>query len=298
MARQIHIDSSDTLGVWIQKQNLMSDYMGDLDNFVQPILDSADSNFVTALNWLYDPKLKALLNMLDSDASFGDSIQPINANILSDSGTFHKVTITHHMWPYDIEVRDSFDSGDLIGATGIDSGWYYFDSVDSTGKVFHYRQNKRLSLKIPSWEYDLHIESGGTFRNITVDSSTNFDSVDSAYFNKIHIRNDGDSATGGWITNLISDSDAGTVTIDYLKLGSAIIMDSAHFVNVSTPLYIGDSAQIDSATITNVFVNSDFTIDSQVFRTVSPFLMTDSLGPDSAGDSGVIFFAAYKFDSV
>ena len=308
MARKILIDSSNTLGVWIQKQNAMSDYMGDLDDLRQDILDSADDelarysgiSFVTALNYVWDPKAQSITAFMDSDADIGDS-SPLRANFLVDSGTFHKIN-ANHIFAYDIEVRDSYDSGDLIGATGRDSGWYYFDSVDSTGKVFHYRPNKRLSLKIPSWDYDLHIESGGTFRNITVDSTTNFDSVDSAYFTTIHFRDDGITPDTfqdptAWISSLVADSDAGTVTFGHLRLDYGIVYDSSIIGRISTPKWIADSAYIDLARVDDVFIESSFHIDSHEFRTVSPFLMTDSLGPDTVTDPGIIFFGAYKFDS-
>jgi len=263
MARKILIDSSNTLGVWIQKQNAMSDYMGDLDDFVQDILDSADDelarysgiSFVTALNYIWDPKTQELLDFMDSDAHIGQP-DSLNANFLTDSGTFHKIN-ANHIFAYDIEVRDSYDSGDLIGATGRDSGWYYFDS---------------------------------------------FDSVDSAYFTTIHFKDDGITPDTfqdrkAWISSLVADSDAGTVTFGHLRLDYGIVYDSSTIKKISTPNWIADSAYIDLARVDDVFIESSFHIDSHEFRTVSPFLMTDSLGPDSVTDSGIIFFGAYKFDS-
>ena len=81
MARKIHIDSDNTIQQWIDSQNTMSDYMGDLDDFVteirttplnyygdyylEKIADSGlydtyrpgyrDSSFVTAVNHVYNP---------------------------------------------------------------------------------------------------------------------------------------------------------------------------------------------------------------------------------------------------
>ena len=73
MARKIHIDSDNTLQLWIDSQNTMSDYMGDLDSFRPDILNnfttplhntSTGASFVTALNYVYDPLMTKLLIFL------------------------------------------------------------------------------------------------------------------------------------------------------------------------------------------------------------------------------------------
>jgi hypothetical protein len=52
MARKIYVDLSDHIDAWREKTNIMSDYMGDLDNLVVPNPD--DSDLVSAINWVYD----------------------------------------------------------------------------------------------------------------------------------------------------------------------------------------------------------------------------------------------------
>ncbi|MEL0063106.1 MAG: hypothetical protein VW801_06285 [Candidatus Puniceispirillum sp.] len=44
MARKIHIDSDNTIQQWIDSQNTMSDYMGDLDDFVEASLAARVGN--------------------------------------------------------------------------------------------------------------------------------------------------------------------------------------------------------------------------------------------------------------
>lgn len=52
MSRKVQIDLVDAIGTFMAKTNLMSDFLGDLDDLSQPFFANADSNLVSAMNQL------------------------------------------------------------------------------------------------------------------------------------------------------------------------------------------------------------------------------------------------------
>lgn len=295
MARKIHIDSDNTLQQWIDSQNTMSDYMGNLDSFRPDILNnfttplhntSTGASFVTALNYVYDPLMQNLLNLFNGTgtANFDElelRVDSATFNILrvnmQDSSVGKNLKGRSTVFAADAHVRDSYDSGDLSGSTGL------INSV-LNGQ----------SYLIPNFAFDLHIESNAKFNNITVQAGFDAYSLDSAIFNKIVII---DSSR---VDKLIADSN-GVVTISQTQIlnfhpGQPDSINVSH-VLVSENI-IADSAVIPEVSINNLILDSDLEFDGIRFRTASKFLITDSSSPDSANASGVIYFGGYKLDSV
>mgnify|MGYP000153260714 CR=1 FL=1 len=295
MARKIHIDSDNTLQQWIDSQNTMSDYMGNLDSFRPAILNnfttplhntSTGASFVTALNYLYDPLMQNLLNLFNGTgtSNFDElelRVDSATFNILrvniQDSSVGKNLKGRSTVFAADAHVRDSYEAGDSTGSTGL------INSV-LNGQ----------SYLIPSFGFDLFIESNATFENMTVSHSFDTILLDSAVFNKIVII---DSSR---VDKLVADSN-GVVTISQAHILN-FHPGQPDSINVSNVLrstnIIGDSAVIPEVNINNLIVESDLEFDGIRFRTASKFLITDSASPDSANDTGVIYFGGYKLDSV
>jgi len=299
MARKIHIDSDNTLQQWIDSQNTMSDYMGNLDSFRSDILTnfttplhntSTGASFVTALNYLYDPLMQNLLNLFNGTgtANFDElelRIDSATFNILrvnyQDSNVGKNALGRSTVFAADAHVRDSYDSGDLIGSTGL------INSV-LNGQ----------SYLIPTFSFDLFIESNATFNNITVESGFDASILDSAIFNKITV------VDSSRVDKLIADSN-GVVTISQAHILNFHPAPADPDLDSITVSYLlrsvhidADSAVIPEASINNLTLDSNFDFDGLRFRTASKFLITDSASPDSANDTGVIYFGGYKLDSV
>ena len=294
MARKIHIDSDNTLQQWIDSQNTMSDYMGNLDSFRSDILDnfvvtphnsSTGASFVTALNYLYDPLMQKLLNLFNGTGSTNfDQLE-----LRVDSGTFNILRLDMQdstvgknllgrstLFAADAHVRDSYEDGDSIGSTNL------IASVLS-GYVH----------LIPDFNYDLYIESNAAFRNIVVESSFDASLLDSAKFNKITI------VDSSRVDKLIADSN-GTVTISQTKVidfhpGQP---DSGNIGFLVNHNLVADSAVFLKASINNLTIDSDLIFDNHTFTEASKFLITDSSSPDTSSDPGEIYLGGFKLDSV
>ena len=294
MARKIHIDSDNTLQQWIDSQNTMSDYMGNLDSFRSDILDnfvviphnsSTGASFVTALNYLYDPLMQKLLNLFNGTGSTNfDKLE-----LRVDSGTFNILRLDMQdstvgknllgrstLFAADAHVRDSYEDGDSIGSTNliasILSGYVHL---------------------IPDFNYDLYIESNAAFRNIIVESSFDASLLDSAKFNKITI------VDSSRVDKLIADSN-GTVTISQTKVidfhpGQP---DSGNIGFLVNHNLVADSAVFLKASINNLTIDSDLIFDNHTFTEASKFLITDSSSPDTSSDPGEIYLGGFKLDSV
>ncbi len=294
MARKIHIDSDNTLQQWIDSQNTMSDYMGNLDSFRSDILDnfvvtphnsSTGASFVTALNYLYDPLMQKLLNLFNGTGSTNfDQLE-----LRVDSGTFNILRLDMQdstvgknllgrstLFAADAHVRDSYEDGDSIGSTNliasILSGYVHL---------------------IPDFNYDLYIESNAAFRNIVVESSFDASLLDSAKFNKITI------VDSSRVDKLIADSN-GTVTISQTKVidfhpGQP---DSGNIGFLVNHNLVADSAVFLKASINNLTIDSDLIFDNHTFTEASKFLITDSSSPDTSSDPGEIYLGGFKLDSV
>lgn len=277
MARKILVQDSNTIDVWRQKVNQMSDYMGNLNNLdttfdpgdspYAGIIDR-DSNFISGINYFGD-NLKNILNGLINGTS---PIQGFKAKIAADSGSFDKITV---------QSLYNFDSA-MPGPGVNESDYLWFG--DSPGTA----------------QYD-YISDITTFGNLTVLSLDNY--PDSMTMTRLYI---GDSGVIGSLTALDSTS---TIIFKSLTMnGQDIVLDSALVLSkITIGQFISDSGSDSGVNITKATVGTvettRFTLnDSQgpiTFEHARPFLVTDSMGYDSAnqGDSGQIYFAAIQLDT-
>src|SRR6056300_102254 len=104
MARKIQIQTSNSIGTWLAKNNKLSDYFGDLDN-LDSHFDSSrygdnDSNFVSALNHLHREVDSVFIHKLTGHGFHFDSADIDSASIRNlsgrslnfDSAKFGKIT--------------------------------------------------------------------------------------------------------------------------------------------------------------------------------------------------------------
>ena len=311
MARQIHIDSDYTIQQWIDSQNTMSDYMGDLDSFdnrfkITPLTTHPgynDSSFVTALNYINDPWVENLRGMFN-----GGRIK-ITAELLVDSGAFDIIKICDstdsaaqkglfgfqqfprfalnpnlHFYAADSHIRGTHANGDDPTSTSIYIGaGNRWPSPDAPG--------------IASFDFDFYVQDSAWFRNIRVKSSfIDQADADSTHFNKINLKD------SGHIGGITADS-TGFVKINFADIDSSSGIDSATIGLLVSNVITADSATFGNLTINTLLeLDSSATItfekDNKSFNRVSKFLITDSLGPDSVNAAGVIYFGSFKLDSV
>jgi len=159
-----------------------------------------------------------------------------------DSATFKKIDIDQ-LFAHDPEVRDSYERGDSIGATG---------------------------LTVASFLYDLHVADSALFTTIsapTIDTT----SLDSAIFDNIML----DSGASMIIDTIDYDSSE-KVTIHNLRIDQVDNMDSAHFRYISATNVTSNDARIDKATIDSAAINNSITIDNQEFDGLTVFEITDA----------------------
>ena len=274
MARKITLDSSNTLDLWIQKQNEMSDYMGDLDSLSDDIKSRVDgfafgtirsgfgdSNFVTAINGVWDSALSNIYLALYPGSGGNQAMlgpPPIKSPIFVDSGTFGKIDIGH-MYAADSYVNDSYERGDSSGSTGI---------------------------TVASFLYDLHVADSAQVNNLSapiVDGT----SLDSAIFDNIMLRN------GATMTVDTLDYDSSDYILFHnLRLDNLSQIDSTFALHdVMTGGLTVDSVNFDFATIDSATINNDITIDNVKFDGITKMEIIDK-------DGSTVLFAGYLLDSV
>lgn len=274
MARKILVDSSDTIDGWRQKVNQMSGYVEDLDDLdttFQPGNTWAlgypidrDSNIVSATNYLISETNDIFNTMIAGTAV---STRTATVKIYADSAVFNTLH-ANQLWNYDAAMT--------LGP--VDSTWF----GDSPGTS----------------DFDFTAESASF-----------------GILNVINLRETPDSATFGRLTILDSgfigsikslDSTSTVIFKNLTARGQDITIDSALVLNIiRIGQFISDSGSdsgvnITKATIGTADINSLTMTDSPAitFLHARPFLVTDSLGYDSAfqGDSGQIYFAAIQLD--
>lgn len=90
MARKISVDLMDAIGTFMSKTNLMSDYIGDLDNLDSDFADNfADSNIISAMNFLSD-KIDSMY-----DKVFSDSSSFTLRGLVADSADYKRLRVGH-----------------------------------------------------------------------------------------------------------------------------------------------------------------------------------------------------------
>ena len=179
MSRKITVQKTNTLNVWHQKVNTMSDYVGDLDDldpyYKAPLGFSTpqDSNIVDAINtpagffdkiecYLYEPVLPH-----DSDKCI---IGKITANLGVDSGYIQKLEVDQ-LWNYDSA---------LVGPRNPDSDYtFYGDSPGTADFDFNADSVHIKRLYVPNADF---IDSAQIYKRLTV-NRWKMDSGDDTGFN-------------------------------------------------------------------------------------------------------------------
>lgn len=243
----------------------MSTYMGDLD-LIDSTISPQDSNMVAGMNYLGD-----LVPTLQKQLFKGQVPMTITAKLLADSAVFSGSVTLKSLYNYDSAMPDSSKYG----------RWYLGDSPGTD-------------------EFDFNTDSA-KFRKLTISGNLTFDSsVDSAVIGKVTVDE------SGYIQTLSSDS-TGTVIFGRMKLRGALgkqtVIDSALVLSkITVENFISDSGSdsgvhIDSANITNLFIDSQLVFadsPSRKFTDIRPFYLTDS-----TGDSTGAFFGAWQLiDSI
>lgn len=299
MVRKIHIDSDYTIQQWIDSQNTMSDYMGDLDNFEARFKQTAltthpgyeDSSFVTALNFINDPWVEYLRKMFN-----GTGATKIEAELLVDSGQFAVVRLADSTDDYTRRFPrfSNFDTRFYAADSFIRASHADGDDPISTSIYIGSRWPNPDAPRIFSFNFDFYVNDSAWFNNIRVKAAFT-DQTDSQYFDYINLK---DSGTIGGIT---ADS-TGFVKIVFADIDSSSTIDSASIGLLRSNNILNDSSTFKILRITDTIVidsNSGILeIDNTQFNGISSFLITDSAGASSVGDPGVIYFGAYKLDSV
>lgn len=223
MARKVVVDLVDAVGTFMSKTNLMSDYIGDLDNLnVNFANNFHDSSVVSALNLLSE-QFDSITNVL-----FGANATLRVQNFIGDSATITTLRVGQLM--ADSADIDSASINDLaVGGISVDSARFRENfAIDSIGI------------------YDggtLTIDSA-TLTNVTITSLT----LDSARVNKL-------TANTATITNATIDS----ATITNLNVAN-LEVDSAHFNVLSADsgfmnTLVVDSADADTLSTRNIIIN-------------------------------------------
>ena len=276
MARKILVQDSNSIDVWKQKVNQMSDFVGDLDNLDTTFdpgdspysgLIDRDSNLASGISYFGDNLSNILNGLINGTAP----IVGFKAKIGADSGKFDKITV---------QSLYNFDSA--MPGPGINESDYLWFG-DSPGTAQH--------------DY---ISDSTTFRNLTIQNLGTY--PDSMTMNRLIIT---DSGVIGSLTAL--DSTATIIFKNLTMRGQDIVIDSALVLSrVTIGQFISDSGSDSGVNIINANIGiadiRRFTLnDSQgpiTFEHARPFLITDSMGYDSAnqGDSGQIYFAAIQLD--
>ena len=311
MARKILVDSSNTVAVWVQKTNTMSDYMGDLNDLSSvfdsdlgdPLWPDQDSNFVSSLNhiaWLGPTVNQTLFGIVPTPGARGSVTNPlkITARIQADSGLFDKITVSK-LFNTDIDLL-TFDDSSFFGDSNQISGGLHFDfNADSArfGTITVHDSNNLDTLSGDSISIgNVLIGGTGKISRLFMDDSSTI------IFNNARILSNGSTEMfdSVFVTNIIYvDS-----FISQAGGDSGFVVDSA-FINVlNIPNWdssaLGDSARIrtisaDSASFNKLTVNHNFDVDSiSINRLIMDDTIIDSIAPFLFGDStGTSIFAAY-----
>ena len=313
MPRKILVSTSNTVAVWVQKTNTMSDYMGDLNNLSSvfdsdlgdPLFPDQDSNFVSSLNhlaWL-GPTINAVfLGRGNTAGGRNSQTNPIRvtARIVADSGSFDKMTLSKLFNTDDAML--TFDDASLCRDPNPVAGGLHFDfTADSAriGYITVHDSNNLDALDADSIQIG-NVLIGGTGK---ISRLSNFDSSTITFRNARIIS----SPT----QQLLADSTFVTDTIQidnfFCQAGgdSGVHIDSAYIDTLNLPVWdasaLGDdSARIrtisaDQGSFNKVEVNQIFDADSvSINRLIMDDKIIDSIQTFLFGDSTQApIFSAY-----
>lgn len=325
MARKIRVDSSNTVGVWVQKTNTMSDYMGDLEQ-LSGVFDSdlgydipnQDSNLIAAINhisWVAptinkeffgetaDSLVAGARNLAPGTGPNGSTIK-ITAHLVVDSANFDKINLQllrnndSSMLAFQPDSDFFADSNQLVGGLHFD-----FNADSATINRLTVVDSHNIdtldgdSIQIGNI---LVGDPNGTIGKLSMDDSSRI------IFGSANIITSGDTEVfdSVLVTNTIRILDSFIITTGS---DSGLIVDSAYIDRLVYPVWdsigMGDSFGLPAVsagifTINKMLIHNELQADSiSINRLIFDNLIFDSVEQFILGDStGTAIFAAYTLE--
>ena len=215
MTRRIQIQTSNSIGTWIAKNNVLSDNFGDLDlldsHFESSRFGKNDSNFVSALNHLHreiDSISAALFDsggILNVSTIYADSavINRVRANYLYADSADIDSAFTHILRGHQLDyVNAHIESAEIAHLSGrtisFDSGTIKYLS----GEYIDYDSASFNRLRVTDSSYFENVK----VTNLTVENKFQFDSIDFSHVFPFTIKDStGTILLGGYLLSTDSD---------------------------------------------------------------------------------------------
>ena len=215
MTRRIQIQTSNSIGTWIAKNNQLSDNFGDLDlldsHFESSRFGKNDSNIVSALNHLHREVDSITAQLFDSGGL-------LNVNtLIADSAVINRIR-ANFLYADSADVDSAFTH--ILRGHQLDYTFAHIESAEIaflSGKKIHFDSGTIRYLSGEFIDYDsasfgrLNVRDSATFGNVTVNkininTSIQFDSIEFSHVFPFTIK---DSAglilLGGYLLSTDSD---------------------------------------------------------------------------------------------
>lgn len=215
MTRRVQVQTSNSIGTWIAKNNQLSDNFGDLDlldsHFESSRFGKNDSNIVSALNHLHREVDSIAAQLFDSGGL-------LNVNtLLADSAVINRVR-ANFLYAESADVDSAFTH--ILRGHQLDYTFAHIESAEIaflSGKKIEFDSGRIRYLSGEFIDYDsasfgnLNVQDSAHFNRITVNklnitSKLQFDSVDFSHVFPFTIK---DSAglilLGGYLLSTDSD---------------------------------------------------------------------------------------------
>lgn len=215
MTRRIQIQTSNSIGTWIAKNNVLSDNFGDLDlldsHFESSRFGKNDSNFVSALNHLHREIDSIAQALFDS----GGNLQV--ATLIADSAVINRVR-ANYMYAESADIDSAFTH--ILRGHQLDYTTAHIESAEIaflSGQSIQFDSGRIKYLSGEYIDYDsasfnkLNVEdsayiSHATVNNLVVKSNFQFDSVDFSHVFPFTIKDSaGQILLGGYLLSTDSD---------------------------------------------------------------------------------------------
>ena len=215
MTRRIQIQTSNSIGTWIAKNNQLSDNFGDLDlldsHFESSHMGKNDSNFVSALNHLHREIDSISAQLFDSGGLLNVS------TLIADSAVINRIR-TNFLYAESADIDSAF--AHILRGHHIDYTTAQIESAEIaflSGKTIHFDSGTIKYLSGEFIDYDsasfgrLNVKDSATFGSVTVNkmnvnTSIQFDSINFSHVFPFTIK---DSAglvlLGGYLLSTDSD---------------------------------------------------------------------------------------------
>ena len=215
MTRRIQIQTSNSIGTWIAKNNVLSDNFGDLDlldsHFESSRFGKNDSNVVSGLNHLHreiDSIAAALFDsggILNVSTIYADSavINRVRANYLYADSADIDSAFTHQLTGHKLDFVDAhIESAEIAHLSGrtiaFDSGRIKYLS----GEYIDYDSASFGRVNVVDSAFISH----ATVNNLVVKSNFQFDSIDFSHVFPFTIKDSiGQILLGGYLLSTDSD---------------------------------------------------------------------------------------------